>query len=233
MFLLGGQADEMPAARRKVRPAGAGAAAARRAALRWWLLSLAAAGATVTAAAALLAVALHVSGLAAHSASSGAPYRLSQPREVEELRWEQEFAPPQLASPRKVVDSPANAVSLLVAAAVAFFCFFPLIHSPEPMTPGLISRFDSWTARPTTRWGRGCGCRRRRRRGVSFPAWRRRRSTEVRALLAHFAPTSISRLVIQIAARSSDFVRPLQARWCREGTCSYTPMAGSTRCALG
>jgi hypothetical protein len=110
----------MPA-RRKVRPAGA---AARRAALRWWLLSLAAAGATVTAAAALLAVALHVSGLAAPSSasSSGAPYRLSQPREIEELRWEQEFAPPQLASPRKVVDSPR--CLLLVAAAVAFFVFF-------------------------------------------------------------------------------------------------------------
>ena len=108
----------MPA-RRKVRPAGAGAAALR-AALRWWLVSLSTAGATVTAAAALLAVALHVSGLAApSSASSGAPYRLSQPREIEELRWEQEFAPPQLASPRKVIDS--LAALLLVAAAVAFF----------------------------------------------------------------------------------------------------------------
>ena len=92
--------------RRKVRPAGA---AARRAALRWWLLSLAATGAAVTAAAALLAVALHLSGSPADSASSssaGAPYRLSQPRESEELRWEREVAPPQLASPqsRKVID---------------------------------------------------------------------------------------------------------------------------------
>ena len=90
--------------RRKVRPAGA---AARRAALRWWLLSLAATGAAVTAAAALLAVALHLSGSPAASASSsGAPYRLSQPREAEELRWEREVAPPQLASPqsRKVID---------------------------------------------------------------------------------------------------------------------------------
>jgi hypothetical protein len=91
--------------RRKVRPAGA---AARRAALRWWLLSLAATGAAVTAAAALLAVALHFSGSLAASASSssGAPYRLSQPREAEELRWEREVAPPQLASPqsRKVID---------------------------------------------------------------------------------------------------------------------------------
>jgi hypothetical protein len=51
------------------------------------------------------------------------------------------------------------------------------------MTPGLISRFDSWTVRPTTRWGRGCGCR--RRRGGSCPAWRRHRNTEVCALLAH------------------------------------------------
>jgi len=89
--------------RRKVRPAGA---AARRAALRWWLLSLAATGAAVTAAAALLAVALHLSGSPAASSSSGAPYRLSQPRESEELRWEREVAPPQLASPqsRKVID---------------------------------------------------------------------------------------------------------------------------------
>ena len=169
----------MPA-RRKVRPAGA---AARRAALRWWLLSLAAAGATVTAAAALLAVALHVSGLAAPSAaSSGAPYRLSQPREIEELRWEQEFAPPQLASPRKVIDSPTDAVLLLVAAAVAFFVL-SFLNSREPMTPGLISRFDSWTAWRTTRRGRGCGCR--RRRGGSCPAWRRHRSTEVSALLPY------------------------------------------------
>ncbi|OEL18026.1 Uncharacterized protein BAE44_0020956 [Dichanthelium oligosanthes] len=83
--------------RRKVRPAGA---AARQAALRWWLLSLATAGAIVTAAAALVAVSLHFSGSAAASASSGAPYRLSQPREAEELRWEQEIAPPQLASPQ-------------------------------------------------------------------------------------------------------------------------------------
>lgn len=94
----------MPA-RRKVRPAGAGAAA-RRAALRWWLLSLAAAGAIITAAAALLAVTLHVSGLGMPSVSSGAPYRLSQPWDTEELRWEQEFASPQLASSRKVNDSP-------------------------------------------------------------------------------------------------------------------------------
>ena len=85
--------------RRKVRPAGA-------AALRWWLLSLAATGAAVTAAAALLALALHLSGSPAASSSSGAPYRLSQPREAEELRWEREVAPPQLASPqsRKVID---------------------------------------------------------------------------------------------------------------------------------
>ncbi|KAK1604917.1 hypothetical protein QYE76_028590 [Lolium multiflorum] len=76
------------ALRRKGRPAG------RRAAVRWWLLSLAG----TAAAAALLAVALHVSAFA--SASAGAPYRLAkQPREAEELRWEQEFAPPQLASP--------------------------------------------------------------------------------------------------------------------------------------
>jgi len=217
-----------------VRPEGAGAAA-----LRWWLVSLATAGATVTVAAALLAVALHVSGLAAPSAassggsaaSSGAPYRLSQPREIEELRWEQEFAPPQLASPRKVIDS--LAALLLVAAAVAFFVL-SFLNSREPMTPGLISRFDSWTAWRTTRRGRGCGCRRRRRHGGSCPAWRRHRSTEVRALLAHFAPTSISRLVVQILVRSSDFVHlALQARWCRGGTCSYTPMEDSTRCALG
>lgn len=106
-------ADEMPL-RRKVRPAGA---AARRAALRWWLLSLAATGAAVTAAAALFAVALHFSGSgpgagasSASSSSSGAPYRLSQPREAEELRWEQEVAPPQLASPqsRKVIDWPCS-----------------------------------------------------------------------------------------------------------------------------
>jgi len=210
-----------------VRPEGAGAAA-----LRWWLVSLATAGATVTVAAALLAVALHVSGLAAPSAaSSGAPYRLSQPREIEELRWEQEFAPPQLASPRKVIDSPTNAALLLVAAAVAFFVL-SFLNSREPMTPGLMSRFDSWTAWRTTRRGRGCGCR--RRHGGSCPAWRRHRSTEVRALLAHFAPTSISRLVVQILVRSSDFVHlALQARWCRGGTCSYTPMEDSTRCALG
>ncbi|XP_052159237.1 O-fucosyltransferase 7-like isoform X1 [Oryza glaberrima] len=86
--------------RRKVRGA---AAAGRRAAVRWWLLSLAATGATVTATAALLAVALHVSSSAASgpASSSGVPYRLSkQPREAGELRWEQEFAPPQLASPQ-------------------------------------------------------------------------------------------------------------------------------------
>lgn len=219
----------MPA-RRKVRPAGA---AARRAALRWWLLSLAAAGATVTAAAALLAVALHVSGLAAPSAaSSGAPYRLSQPREIEELRWEQEFAPPQLASPRKVIDSPHECCFVASCRGCCFLCFVFFLNSREPMTPGLISRFDSWTARPTTRRGRGCGCR--RRRGVSLPAWRRHRSTVVRALLAHFTPTSISRLVVQILVRSSDFVHlALQARRCPGDTCSYTPMADSTRCALG
>lgn len=68
------------------------------------------------------------------------------------------------------------------------------------MTLGLISRFDSWTARPTTRWGRGCGCR--RRRGGSCPASCRHRSTEVCALLAHFPPTSISRLVVQILVRN-------------------------------
>ncbi|OQU76069.1 uncharacterized protein At1g04910 [Sorghum bicolor] len=128
----------MPA-RRKVRPAGA---AARRAALRWWLLSLAAAGATVTAAAALLAVALHVSGLAAPSSasSSGAPYHLSQPREIEELRWEQEFAPPQLASPRKLdgaADDAAGKRLWLPAPARRFVpCVAP---SPEYRSP-VVSR---------------------------------------------------------------------------------------------
>jgi len=124
--------------------------------------------------------------------------------------------------------------SCCFAASCRRCCFlcFVFFEFTEPMTPGLISRFDSWTAWRTTRRGRGCGCR--RRRGGSCPAWRRHRSTEVSALLPHFAPTSISRLVVQILVRSSDFVHlALQARWCRGGTCSYTPMEDSTRCALG
>nr|CAB3467497.1 unnamed protein product [Digitaria exilis] len=117
--------------RRKVRPAGA---AARRAAMRWWLLSLAATGAAVTAAAALLAVALHLSGSAAASASSGAHYRLSQPREAEELRWEQEVAPPQLASPQsRKLDGAAEKSLWLPAPSRRFApCLAP---SPEYKGP--------------------------------------------------------------------------------------------------
>ncbi|KAG2605466.1 O-fucosyltransferase 7-like isoform X2 [Panicum virgatum] len=120
--------------RRKVRPAGA---AARRAALRWWLLSLAATGAAVTAAAALLAVALHLSGSPADSASSssaGAPYRLSQPREAEELRWEREVAPPQLASPQsRKLDGAAGRSLWLPAPSRRFVpCVAP---SPEFESP--------------------------------------------------------------------------------------------------
>ncbi|RLN12167.1 hypothetical protein C2845_PM09G09120 [Panicum miliaceum] len=117
--------------RRKVRPAGA---AARRAALRWWLLSLAATGAAVTAAAALLAVALHFSGSPAASSSSGAPYRLSQPREAEELRWEREVAPPQLASPQsRKLDGAAERSLWLPAPSLRFVpCVAP---SPEFKSP--------------------------------------------------------------------------------------------------
>jgi len=50
----------------------------------------------------------------------------------------------------------------------------------------------------------------------------------------HTSPTSISRRAVQIIVRCSDFVRlASQARWRRGGTCSYTPMVASTRCALG
>ncbi|XP_062233318.1 O-fucosyltransferase 7-like isoform X2 [Phragmites australis] len=123
--------------RRKVRPAGAGAAA-RRAALRWWLLSLAAAGATVTSAAALLAVALHVSS-AASSAFAGAPYRLSQPREVEELRWEQEFAPPQSRKLDGAADDAADKRLWLPAPSRGFVpCVAP---SPEYKSPGASRGF--------------------------------------------------------------------------------------------
>jgi hypothetical protein len=61
--------------------------------------------------------------------------------------------------------------SLPAAAAAVVF-----LNPWESMTPGLISRFDSWTARRR----RAFGCR--RHRGGSCPAWPRRRSTKVRAL---------------------------------------------------
>lgn len=121
--------------RRKVRPAGAGAAA-RRAALRWWLLSLAAAGAIITAAAALLAVTLHVSGLAMPSVSSGAPYRLSQPWDTEELRWEQEFASPQLASSRKLDGAADDALGKRLWLPAPARRFVPCVApSPEYRSP--------------------------------------------------------------------------------------------------
>ncbi|PWZ18098.1 Uncharacterized protein Zm00014a_040956 [Zea mays] len=124
----------MPA-RRKVRPAGAGAAA-RRAALRWWLLSLAAAGAIITAAAALLAVTLHVSGLGMPSVSSGAPYRLSQPWDTEELRWEQEFASPQLASSRKLDGAADDALGKRLWLPAPARRFVPCVApSPEYRSP--------------------------------------------------------------------------------------------------
>lgn len=116
--------------RRKGRPAG------RRSSLRWWLLSLAGAGA-VTAAAALLAVALHASSA---SASSGAPYRLAkQPRESEELRWEQEFAPPQLASPqaRKLDGANDGAAKKRLWLPAPSRRFVPCVTpSPEYRRPG-------------------------------------------------------------------------------------------------
>ncbi|KAL5200533.1 hypothetical protein ABZP36_021736 [Zizania latifolia] len=117
--------------RRKVR-----GAAGRRAALRWWLRSLAAAGATVTAAAALLAVALHFSSSASGPVLSGVPYRLSkQSREAGELRWEQEFAPPQLASPQsRKLDGAAERRLWLPAPSRRFApCVAP---SPEHKSPG-------------------------------------------------------------------------------------------------
>lgn len=117
------------ALRRKGRSAG------RRAAVRWWLLSLAGAGAAVTAAAALLAVALHVSA----SASAGAPYRLAkQPREAEELRWEQEFAPPQLASPQSrkldgaTEDAPEKRLWLPVPSRRFVPCVSPSLEYKRP-----------------------------------------------------------------------------------------------------
>ncbi|KAG8076829.1 hypothetical protein GUJ93_ZPchr0006g40579 [Zizania palustris] len=121
--------------RRKVR-----GAAGRRAALRWWLRSLAAVGATITAAAALLAVALHFSSSASGPVLSGVRYRLSkQSREAGELRWEQEFAPPQLASPqsRKLDGAADGAAERRLWLPVPSRRFAPCVApSPEHKSPG-------------------------------------------------------------------------------------------------
>lgn len=48
-----------------------------------------------------------------------------QPREAEELRWEQEFAPPQLASPhaRKVIPPPCAADGAPLAVMI-LSCYY-------------------------------------------------------------------------------------------------------------